>query len=207
VLAARGSPRAELGPHGQPHLRRPAGHERQLGRLVEQLVEAHPQEVEVHQLDDRAHPGHGRPHADAHDRRLGDRRVAHPRAEPVGQPAGEPEDVAARAHVDAGHEHPVVRLQLGLQCGADGVHGAEHRGVLGGRRRLGKRRARAHHEVVHGGCVRGVEPPGRLDRPVELACDRRLQRLDLVVAHPRLAQPALVRQERVARLPLPYLLG
>ena len=39
---------------------RAAGHERQLRRLVEQLVEAHAEEVEVHQLDDGAHAGHRR---------------------------------------------------------------------------------------------------------------------------------------------------
>ena len=78
VLAARRAPGAELGPHGQRHLRRAAGHERQLGRLVEQLVEADAEEVEVHQLDHGAHPGHGRTDAEADDRRLGDRRVAHP---------------------------------------------------------------------------------------------------------------------------------
>ena len=81
VLASRGAPGAELGPHGQRHLRRPAGHERQLRRLVEQLVEADAEEVEVHHLDHRAHPGHGRTHAEADDRRLGDRGVAHPVAE------------------------------------------------------------------------------------------------------------------------------
>ncbi len=77
MLASRGTPGAELGPHGERHLRGPAGHERQLGRLVEQLVEANPEEVEVHQLDDGAHPGHRGAYAEAYDRRLRDGGVAH----------------------------------------------------------------------------------------------------------------------------------
>ena len=115
VLAARRPAGAELGADGQRHLRRAAGHERQLRRLVEQLVEADADEVEVHQLDHRPHAGHRRADAEAHDRRLRDRRVPHPVAEPVAQAAGEPEDVAAVADVDAGDEHPLVGLELGLE--------------------------------------------------------------------------------------------
>ena len=84
VLAARRAPGAELGPHGQRHLGGAAGHERQLRRLVEQLVEADAEEVEVHHLDDRAHAGHRRADAEPDDRRLRDRRVAHPVAELLG---------------------------------------------------------------------------------------------------------------------------
>ena len=47
------------------HLRRAAGHERQLRRLVEQLVEADAEEVEVHQLDHGAHARHRRADARA----------------------------------------------------------------------------------------------------------------------------------------------
>ena len=68
VLAARRAAGAELRAHGQRHLRGAAGHERQLRGLVEQLVEADAEEVEVHQLDDRAHARHRRADAEAHDR-------------------------------------------------------------------------------------------------------------------------------------------
>ena len=129
VLASRGAARAELGAHGQRHLRGAAGHERQLRRLVEQLIEADAEEVDVHQLDHRTHAGHRRTDADAHDRGLGDRGVADPVAESVAQPAGEPEDVAAVADVDAGDEHSVVGLELDLERGADGVHRPEDRRV------------------------------------------------------------------------------
>ena len=81
VLASRRAPGAELGPHGQRHLGCTAGHERQLGGLVQQLVEADAEEVEVHQLDDGTHPGHGRADAEPDDRGLGDRGVAHAVAE------------------------------------------------------------------------------------------------------------------------------
>src|SRR6188472_2184916 len=50
----------------------------------------------------------GRIPAEPDDRRLRDRRVAHPRAELRGEPPREPEDVAAVADVDAGHEHPLI---------------------------------------------------------------------------------------------------
>ncbi len=105
VLAARRAPRAELGPHGQRHLGGAAGHERQLRRLVEQLVEADADEVEVHQLHHRSHPRHRRADAEAHDRGLGDGRVADAITELIVESAHEPEDVAAGADVDAGDEH------------------------------------------------------------------------------------------------------
>ena len=164
VLAARRAPGAELGPHGQRHLGRAAGHERQLGRLVEQLVEADAEEVEVHELDDGTHPGHGRADAEPDDRRLGDRGVAHPVAELVAQPAREPEDVAARAHVDAGHEHAVVARELGLECRVDGVHGAEHRRVWRRWWRLRPGGPRVDDEVGQRGRIRAGEPARCLDR-------------------------------------------
>ncbi len=136
VLATRGSSRPELGPHGERHLRRPAGHERELGGLVEELVETDAEEIEVHHLDHGAHSGHRRTHREADDRRLRDRGVSHAGTELVRQAPGEPEDVASRTHVDAGHEYPVVCRQLGAESGSDGVHGAEHGRILRGRRRF-----------------------------------------------------------------------
>ena len=74
-----------------------AGHERQLRGLVEQLVEADAEEVEVHQLDHGAHARHRGADAEADDRALGDRRVADAIAEPVVQAARQAEHVAAGA--------------------------------------------------------------------------------------------------------------
>ena len=51
----------------------------------EQLIEADAEEVEVHQLDHRAHPGHRRADAEADDRRLGNRGIAHASTEPLGE--------------------------------------------------------------------------------------------------------------------------
>ena len=97
-------------------------------------------------------------------------RVAHPVAELVVQPAGEAEDVAAGADVDAGDEHPLVGRQLGLERGADGVHRAEHRGVGGQRRRARATDGRARTTKSPSVDARGrLEPAGRLDRAVELA--------------------------------------
>src|SRR5581483_2882734 len=76
MLAPRRPPGAELRAHGEPHLCAATGHEGQLGRLVEQLVEADADEVEVHDLDDGAHAGHRRADAEADDRRLRDRCIA-----------------------------------------------------------------------------------------------------------------------------------
>ena len=108
----------------------PAGHERQLGRLVEQLVEADAEEVEVHQLDHGAHAGHGRADAEADDGRLGDRRVAHPVAELARRsPRVSPKTLPPAPTSIAGDEDPVVLGQLGLERDVDGVHGAEHRRI------------------------------------------------------------------------------
>ena len=152
MLAARRAPGAELGAHRQRHLRRATGHEGQLGRLVEQLVEADADEVEVHQLDHGVHAGHGRPDTEPDDRGLGDRRVVHPPREFAGQAPGEPEDVAAGADVDAGDEDTVVFGELGGEGRADGVHGAEHGSVGGRRGRLGpRRRARTTKSIMVAG--------------------------------------------------------
>ena len=199
VLAARGPAGAELGPHGQRHLGGPAGHERQLGRLVEQLVEADADEVEVHQLDHGAHAGHGRADAQAHDGRLGDRRVAHPVAEPVAQAPGEPEDVAALADVDAGDEHPVVASSSASSASWTASIMRNTGASAGGAGGSAYARPRPQDEVGHGGRVGAARPPGRLDGGVELAGHRRLQRLQLVVADPGRAEPGLVHQERVTR--------
>ena len=172
MLAARRAPRAELGPHGQRHLRGAAGHERQLRGLVEQLVEADAEEVEVHQLDHRAHARHRGADAEADDRALGDRGVADAIAEAVVQAARQAEHVAAGRDVDPGDEHALVAGELRFERGADRVHGAEHRGIGGRRRRLGAFGSRAGDEVGQRGGRRRRQPPRRLDGVVELARDR-----------------------------------
>ena len=121
-------------------------------------------------------PGHRRADAEAHDRRLRDRRVAHAVAEPVAEAAGEAEDVAAGADVDAGDEHPVVGGELGLERVVDRVHRAEHRrvgGGAGGSGRDGRGRSTKSNSVAGG---RAGEPPGRVDGRVELVGHRRLER-------------------------------
>ena len=147
VLAPRRATGAELGPHGQRHLCRPAGHEGHLRGLVEQLIEADAHEVQVHELHHRPHARHRRADAEAHDRRLRDRRVAHAVPEPVTEASREPEDVAAGTDVDPRQEHTVVRGELGFERVVDRVHRAEHRRIDVGARRLGKRRSRPEHEV------------------------------------------------------------
>ena len=47
------------------------------GKLVGDIVEAHGEEIREHDFRDRLQPGHRRAHGGAHDRLLGDRRVAH----------------------------------------------------------------------------------------------------------------------------------
>ena len=174
VLAPRGAPGAELGPHGQRHLGRPAGHERELRRLVEQLVEADAEEVEVHHLDHGAHPGHGRAHAEADDRRLGDRGVAHAVTEPVGQPPGEPEDVAARRRRRCRPRTPGrPSASSASSADVDGVHGAEHRRVrpAAAAAPTGAGRARTTKSVKRGR-RRAGQPAGGLDGLVELVGHR-----------------------------------
>ena len=141
-------PGAELGPHGQRHLGGPAGHERQLRGLVEQLIETDAEEVEVHELHDGPHARHRGADAEPDDRALRDRRVAHAVAEAVVQAAHQTEHVAARGHVDAGDEDPLVRRQLHLERGADRVHRPEDRRVGGRCRRLGALGPGTRHEVV-----------------------------------------------------------
>ena len=99
----------------------------------------------------------------------------------IGEPPGEPEDVAAGADVDAGDEHPVVCGELGLERGADGVHGAEHRCIAGGRRRLRPRRPGPHDEVGQRGRRAGWPAGGRPRPPRRARRPPRLERLDLVV--------------------------
>ena len=110
----------------------------------------------------------------------------------LGQAAREPEDVAAGADVDAGDEDAVVLGELGRQGGADGVHGAEHRRVLGRRGRLGPRRPRPARRSPS--ASRRPGPASRRAASTAPSSERRrrgLQRLELVVARrpPGAARP------------------
>jgi hypothetical protein len=120
MLCTGGTPGAELGPDGQRHADLAAGHVAELGRLVDDLLEADRDEVGVHDLDDRTHPGHGRadPHPD--NGALRGWGVAHPAGEVGQQAAGQPEDVASRPDVYAGDEDPGIGLKFAAKHGPDG---------------------------------------------------------------------------------------
>ena len=188
---------------------RAAGHEGHLGRLVEQLVEADADEVEVHQLDHRVHAGHGRADADAHDRRLGDRRVADAIAEAVVQAAHQPEHVAAGADVDAGDEHPLVAGR------------ARPRGRRGSRPWCGRSARPSARLGGSGSCGRGRTTkscrPSALGRASSRAARRRRRApaateassasMHVVGDRRPIAEPRCVHEQRVALLPLAQLVG
>ena len=168
VLAARGPPAAELRPDHQAHARLAAGHEPQLGGLVEYLVEADAEEVEVHQLDDRGHARHRAADREPHHRGLRDRRVEQPVRPFRVQAAGEGEHVAALADVDAGHEHVGIRRELAFEREPHRVHRAEDLAVgVGPPGGLRDRRARGVHRRAEHGHVRPRRLPGGVDRGVD----------------------------------------
>ena len=208
VLAPRGASRAELGSHGQRHLRGATGHERQLRGLVQQLVEADAEEVEVHQLDDGAHARHRGADTEADDRALGDRGVADAIAEAVVQAARQPEHVAAGRDVDSRDEHPLVAGQLGFERGADRVHGAEHRRhrwpAPAVRRARVAARTTKSVRVVGAGAVsrRAASTASSSSCPTADCIDS-----SVVVGDARRSEPARVDEQRVARFPLPDLVG
>ena len=170
VLAARRAPGAELRPHGQRHLRGAAGHERQLRGLVEQLVEADADEVEVHQLDDRAHARHRRADAEADDRALGDRRVADAIAEAVVQPARQAEHVAAGARRRSRRRTRARRSRARLRARSRIASIVRNTGAsaagAGGSARSGRGRVTKSVSVAAAGAR---QLPRRVDRVVELA--------------------------------------
>jgi hypothetical protein len=207
MLTPRRPPGTELRAHGQRHLGRAAGHERELRRLVQELIETHTDEVEVHDLDDGTHAGHGRADRETHDRSLGDRRVAHAVGKPLVQPAREPEHVAAGADVDARDEDTLVRLELDFECSTNGVHRAEHGRVVGGWRRLDARRPLTQHEVVERADLRSRQLACRRDGRVELDIDFGLERADRIVVDAGGAQVCRVDDQGVLGLPVTHFLG
>ena len=141
MLAPRRPAGAELGAHGQRHRGVAAGHERHLRRLVEQLVEAHADEVEVHDLDDRRIPAIAaptpRPMIAVSE--IGVSRTRSPNLS--WSPRISPNTLPPSADVDAGDEHLGVVRQLDLERVVDRIHHAEHRRVGGRRGGFGMRRA------------------------------------------------------------------
>ena len=107
---------------------------------------------------------------------------------PTSMPATNTRSSAASSASSASWIASIVR-----NTGASSAGGAGS-GRVGPRR---GRRSRAASSAAGLG-----EPPGRLDRGVELVGHRRLERLDLVVADAGVAEPPLVDEQRVARLPL-----
>ena len=125
-------------------------------------------------------PGHRRADAEAHDRRLRDRRVAHPVAEPVVQAAGEAEDVAAVADVDAGDEHPLVgrRARPRARRGWRPSCGRPARPPATAPARAASGRV-ADHEVEQRSTASGSAARGRPRRRASSSrVDRRLERRD-----------------------------
>ena len=99
--------------HDERHARLAAEHVVDVRGVVDDLVEGEQREVDRHQLDDRAQPGHRGADADADDRVLGDRRVAHaPLAELLEQAVGDLEGAAEDADVLAHQQHALVAAQL-----------------------------------------------------------------------------------------------
>src|SRR4029453_13003864 len=125
----------ERQPHHHRHADRPAEHEVDLGRLVDQLVHGVGGEVGELQLGHRPHAAQGGADGRAHDRLLGDRGVADPLLpEAVQHPGGHPERAPVDADVLARHADPLVGLHGLGQGGPDGLgegHGLDL-GFLGG---------------------------------------------------------------------------
>ena len=124
------------------------------------------------------------------------------------QSSCQPEHVAAGTDVDPGDEHAIVGGELGVERGADRIHGAEHRrrrrGGGGGSACAGLGRTTKSVSVAAAG---GFEAPRLVDRFVQLACDRRLQRRDLVVGDACGQELLRVEDERIARFPVVHLVG
>ena len=90
-----------------------AEHRAYLGGVVDHLVHRNQQEVDRHDLHDRALAEHRRAHAGAHEPLLGDRRVADAiRAEGLQQSGGDLVGAVEQPNLLAHHEHAVVAGEL-----------------------------------------------------------------------------------------------
>ena len=102
--------------HHQRHGKLPAGHERDLGRHVDNRVQRQQGEVDGHDLHHRTASHQSRAHAQAGKTALGNRRVAHPPFAKAGiQAFRYPVAAAVQPHILAQHEHGIVGLHLLFQ--------------------------------------------------------------------------------------------
>src|ERR1700728_1392344 len=122
--AARRPPGTELGTDHEWERSPPAGHESQLRCLVHQAVQAYPDEVHVHDLDDRAEPGHGRTYSGTDYRGLRDRGIPDAAGVGISHPAEQAEDIPLR-DVDTRQEHARVSGHVALDGFTDGRHQLE----------------------------------------------------------------------------------
>ena len=101
--------RAAFGAKDHRHRRLAAEHVAVLGALVGDLIHRQRRKVHVHDLGNRAQPGHGRAHGRPADGRFGDRRIQHaPFAKLLPQPARRAISAAIQPHVFAHDEHALV---------------------------------------------------------------------------------------------------
>ena len=109
VLGAGAAARPRLGPEDDRDRERAGGHVAELRRLVEDRVQADPDEVHEHDLDDRPQAGHRRADGGADVAHLADRRIQDTvGTEPVIEPLRDGEDPAAGADVDPDQHDRVV---------------------------------------------------------------------------------------------------
>ncbi len=110
MLTTRRSAGTELRPHHQRQTHCAARHEPKFCRLIHQLIQAHPEEVEVHQFHDGPTARHRGADGKTHDCRFGDRRIEHSTRILCGQSPGQTENISA-GNVDAGKKH----IRIGRQ--------------------------------------------------------------------------------------------
>ena len=114
--------------HHQRHARLSAKHVVDVGGVVDDLIEREQREVDRHQLHHGPQAHHRSAHADADDRVLGDRRVAHaPLAKLLQQAIGDFEGAAEHADVLAHQHHALIAPQLLAQGGVQRFAIAQHR--------------------------------------------------------------------------------
>jgi hypothetical protein len=131
--------------HRHGHLA--AEHVVDLRRVVDDLVHRDDREVHGHQLDHGAQAGHRRPHPQAHEPGLADRRVDDPLlAELAQQAAGDLERALVLRDVLAHHEDALVALHL--LAHRLGQRLAVGDGLLLRRRRRGARLGLGAHDGI-----------------------------------------------------------
>ena len=135
MLRGELAPAAGGHPDHDRHGELPAGHVRDRGGAVHDLVQGEQREVDGHDLDDPPHPTEGRTDPGADEGELRQRRVADPlRAELSEQPAGDGVRAPVLSDVLPHQKHALVPQQCLPQCLAHGV-------AIG---RAGLDRTRAH---------------------------------------------------------------